>query len=125
MDYFFDTTKMPKQDAGGDYSTANGPFVKGKKIIFGKFTIPSGTRAETHSHPNEQFIFPLQGKARMTIKGKTKTVIPGDIVFIPANTPHSSVVVGNEDLIFVTAKDTSWGIVGIKKNVKKSPSKKK
>ena len=60
-----------------------------------------------------------------TIKGKTKTVIPGDIVFIPANTPHSSVVVGNEDLIFVTAKDTSWGIVGIKKNVKKSPSKKK
>ena len=47
------------------------------------------------------------------------------VVFIPANTPHSSVVVGNEDLIFVTAKDTSWGIVGIKKNVKKSPSKKK
>ena len=72
MDYFFDSTKMPNQDAGGDYSTANGPFVKGKKIIFGKFTIPSGTRAETHSHPNEQFIFPLQGKARMTIKGKKK-----------------------------------------------------
>jgi len=47
---------------------------------------------------------------------------PGDIVFIPANTPHSSVVIGNEDLIFVTAKDTSWGIVGIKK---KTPSKKK
>lgn len=114
MQHYYDTKNMENRMAGGDYSTANGAWVDGERIIFGEITIPAGTRAEPHSHPNEQFIIVLGGQARFVIDGDEKLVGKGEIVHIPANTIHSTVVEGDEDLLFITAKDTSWGIVGTK-----------
>ncbi len=36
----------------------------------------------------------------------------GDITHMPADVVHSVEIVGDEDYVFVTAKDTSWGIQG-------------
>ena len=76
--------------------------------------IPPGGIAEPHSHPNEQFAIVLSGAARATIGGETETVTTGDIVHMPADVVHSVAILGDEDYVFVTAKDTSWGIQGIK-----------
>ena len=111
---FYNTKTMKQKHAGGDYSTAHGPFVVGKRIIFGRITITRGTRAELHSHPNEQFSYILQGRVRMEVAGKKKTLGPGDIIHVPANTLHSATVVGGEDHVFITVKDASWGIHGVK-----------
>lgn len=105
---------MKARHAGGDYSTAHGPFIEGERLIFGKITIPAGTKAEPHSHPNEQFSYVLQGRVRMVINGKTKIAKAGDIIHTPANAIHSATVLGDEDHIFITTKDASWGIHGIK-----------
>jgi len=112
--YYFSTKKMAAKHAGGDYSTAHGPFVVGERIIFGHITITRGTQAELHSHPNEQFMLIEKGRARMEVGGQKKTVGPGDMILIPANTLHSCKVTGNQDLVFTTAKDTSWSIHGVK-----------
>ncbi len=117
MQHYYDTKEMENRLAGGDYSTANGAWVDGERIIFGDITVPAGTGAEPHSHPNEQFIIVLSGRAHFVIDGDEKTVGPGEIVHIPAETIHSTKVVGDEDLHFITAKDTSWGIVGTKADV--------
>jgi quercetin dioxygenase-like cupin family protein len=137
--FVHNTRTMNSRHAGGDYSTAHGPFIEGERLIFGKITIPAGTKAEPHSHPNEQFSYVLQGRVRMTMGGKVKMAGPGDIIHTPANTVHSATVIGNEDHIFITCKDASWGIHGIKadgpkkktarklakkKTVKKSANKK-
>ncbi|MBI4251746.1 MAG: cupin domain-containing protein [Candidatus Tectomicrobia bacterium] len=113
MPYFYDTRKMRKRLAGKKYSPALGTWVDGEKIIFGRITIPAGTSSKPHSHPNEQFIYVVQGRIRNTIGGKTRVSGPGGIIHIPANTVHHASVVGKEDYVFITAKDTSWGIQGI------------
>lgn len=114
MPYYFNTKTMKAKHAGGDYSTAHGPFVVGERIIFGHITITKGTQAELHSHPNEQFMLIEKGRARMEVGGKKKTVGPGDMILIPAGTLHSCKVLGSQDLVFTTAKDTSWSIHGMK-----------
>lgn len=114
MPYYFNTKTMKAKHAGGDYSTAHGPFVVGERIIFGHITITKGTQAELHSHPNEQFMLIEKGRARMEVGGKKKTVGPGDMILIPAGTLHSCKVLGKQDLVFTTAKDTSWSIHGMK-----------
>ena len=50
----------------------------------------------------------------MVIAGKTKIAQPGDIIHTPAGAIHSATVIGKEDHIFITCKDASWGIHGIK-----------
>lgn len=124
--FIHNTRTMKPRHAGGDYSTAHGPFIEGERLIFGKITIPAGTKAEPHSHPNEQFSYVLQGRVRMVIGGKTKIAGPGDIIHTPAGAVHSATVLGDEDHIFITCKDASWGIHGIKENgtKKKTPKAK-
>ena len=111
--YFYNTKEMENRLAGEKYSTTNGAWVDGERVIFGKLTIPTGTRAEPHSHPNEQFIIILGGQAQVTIEGEERVVGEDDIIHIPAGAIHSTVVIRDDDLTFVTAKDTSWGIQGI------------
>ena len=112
--HYYRPGDMENREAGTGYSTANGSWVDGAKIIFGEICIPAGTRAEPHNHPNEQFIYVLGGRCRMEIEGDERIVGKGDMIHIPAEAVHSAEVVGEEDWVFVTAKDTSWGIIGKK-----------
>ena len=89
-----------------------GNWVTGERIIFGEIRIPAGAGSKPHRHPNEQFIIVLEGSVRMDIEGDAKTLSAGDIIHIPPNVLHSAEVVGDEEFVFVTAKDTSWGIEG-------------
>ncbi len=114
VQHYYNPSDMENLEAGTGYSTANGSWVDGERIIFGEIRIPAGTRAEPHTHPNEQFIYVLSGRCRMVIEGEEKTVGKGELIHIPAEAVHSADVVGDEDWVFVTAKDTSWGIIGKK-----------
>ena len=123
MQYFYSTDEMDKNMAGEGYSPAKGSWVTGEKIIFGLITIPAGTKSEPHNHPNEQFSYVLQGRVRMVIAGKSKIAVPGDIIHTPAGAVHSATVIGDEDHIFITCKDASWGIHGIKAGESKTKTK--
>ena len=54
----------------------------------------------------------LQGKLEATVDGKTSTVGPGGLIYIPANVVHSVIVSPDEDCRFFTCKDLRTGIVG-------------
>ena len=112
MQHYYSTSEMENRLAGEGYSTANGTWVTGEKIIFGLITIPAGTRSKPHSHPNEQFSLVLSGTIRVDIEGDVRTLTKGNVTYRPANAIHAAEVIGNEDYVFVTAKDTSWGIKG-------------
>ena len=53
------------------------------------------------AHPDkEQSFFILEGKGEVTIAGETKPVKPGDLVYVPRNTPHTTST-GNSELRYL------------------------
>ena len=112
--YLFDLGVVPKFLGGPDYSTAHGACVEGDRMIVGLMRMAAGTGAEPHSHPNEQWIYVLEGTFQATIDGKQIDARPGSVVYIPANKIHSGRATPEADVVFFTCKDASHSLHGIK-----------
>jgi quercetin dioxygenase-like cupin family protein len=112
--YVFDLASLQKIMGGPDYSTAHGPCVEGDRMIVGLMRMNAGTGAEPHSHPNEQWIYILQGTFHAKVGGKEIDAKPGSVVYIPANTIHSGGATPEGDVLFFTVKDASHSLHGIK-----------
>ena len=110
--YTFDLATLATIDAGPGYSTAHGPVVEGERIQVGLIRMPRGTGARPHTHPNEQWIYVLEGALDSEVEGVKTRVGPGSLVYIPAHAVHCAVATGEGDALFFTCKDTSHGIVG-------------
>jgi quercetin dioxygenase-like cupin family protein len=76
--------------------------------------MPAGTGAEPHSHPNEQWIYVLQGTFRGKLDGREVEVTPGSVLYVPANAVHSGGATPEGDVVFFTVKDASHSLHGIK-----------
>ena len=110
--YTFDLQHLATIDAGPGYSTAHGPVVEGERIQIGLIRMPRGTGARPHTHPNEQWIYVLEGTLESMVEGNTTRVGPGSVIYVPANAVHAAVATPESDVVFFTAKDMSHGIVG-------------
>ena len=83
-------------------------------MIVALMRMPAGTGAEAHSHPNEQWIYVLQGTFRGKLEGKEIEVKPGSVLYVPANAVHSGGATPDSDVVFFTVKDASHSLHGIK-----------
>ena len=110
--YTFDLATLHTIDAGPGYSTAHGPVIEGERIQIGLMRVPKGTGGRPHSHPNEQWIYVLQGTLESEVAGVKARVPAGSLIYIPSDVVHSAVATPDADVVFLTAKDTSHGIVG-------------
>ena len=79
----------------------------------GLMRIPRGTGARAHSHPNEQWTYVLEGELLVDIDGVKARVRPGFLVYMPPNVVHSATASPEADVVFLTFKDTSYGLWGI------------
>ena len=110
--YTFDLAKLSTIDAGPGYSTAHGPVIEGERIQIGLMRVPRGTGGRPHSHPNEQWVYVVQGTLESEVDGVKSRVPAGSLIYIPANVVHSALATPDADVVFLTAKDMSHGIVG-------------
>ena len=110
--YTFDLARLSAIDAGPGYSTAHGPVVEGQRIQVGLMRMPRGTGGRPHSHPNEQWVYVLQGTLESEVAGVRSRVAAGSLIYIPANAVHSALATPEQDVLFLTAKDMTHGIVG-------------
>ena len=85
-EYVFDLAQVNHILGGPDYSTANGACVEGDRMIVALMRMPAGTGAEPHSHPNEQWIYILEGTFRARIGDQEIEAKPGSVVYVPADT---------------------------------------
>lgn len=69
------------------------------EIIFGE--IGSSGSAELHQHPEEQFVYLLQGKMEVVIGEEKSEVFPGEAFYIPSNINHLVNNIGEESLKFI------------------------
>lgn len=110
--YTFDLTRLHTIDAGPGYSTAHGPVIEGDRIQIGLIRMPRGTGARPHSHPNEQWIYVIQGTIETEVDGVKSRAPAGSLIYVPANIVHSALATPDQDVIFLTAKDMTHGIIG-------------
>jgi quercetin dioxygenase-like cupin family protein len=111
--YYFELASVNHIEAGPAYSTAAGSLVEGERIQCGLMQMPKGTGARPHSHPNEQWIYVVQGSLDCEIDGVKSLAPAGTLVYIPANSVHTVVAVPDQgDVVFFTCKDMSHGIWG-------------
>ena len=113
-EYLFDLAKVNHILGGPDYSTANGACVEGDRMIVGLMRMLAGTGAEPHSHPNEQWIYILEGTFHATVGGKAIEAKPGAVIYIPADVVHSGKAGVDRDLVFFTVKDASHSLHGFR-----------
>ena len=113
-EYVFELAKLNHILGGPAYSTANGTCVEGDRMMVALMRMPAGTGAEAHSHPNEQWIYILEGTFEANVAGLPVTAPAGSVLYIPSNTVHDGRATAERDVVFFTVKDTSHSLHGIK-----------
>ncbi len=113
-EYVFDLAKVNKIKGGPDYSSVEGSCVEGDRMIVALMRMPAGTGAEPHSHPNEQWIYVLQGTLRGKVGDKGVEATAGSVIYVPSNAVHSMKATPEADVLFFTVKDASHSLHGLK-----------
>ncbi len=113
-EHLFDLARVNHIKGGPDYSSVEGACVEGDRMIVALMRMPAGTGAEPHSHPNEQWIYILEGTFRATIAGKEIEAKAGSVVYVPSNAVHSGKATHDADVVFFTVKDASHSLHGNK-----------
>ena len=60
------------------------------KIMIGQTLVEKGYVVPLHSHDNQQVTFVTSGVWRFKLEGRTVEVGPNEMIFIPANVPHTA-----------------------------------
>ena len=113
-EYVFDLAKVNKIKGGPDYSSVEGGCVEGDRMIVALMRMPAGTGAEPHSHPNEQWIYVLEGTLLAKVGETGVEARAGSVVYVPSNVVHSAKATADADVVFFTVKDASHSLHGTK-----------
>lgn len=111
----FDLQSLEPYNIGADLTSgAMAAVVDGERISIGLIRIPPGDIIASHHHPNEEWLYILEGSVQMNIGGKGYTAQPGSAIYAPSNIVHGGKAGPDRELVFLAIKDTSWGMEGIK-----------
>ena len=113
-EYVFDFNRLDQIMGGPGYSPVFGGCVEGERMIVARMRAPAGKMGDPHSHPNEQWIYVLEGEFEFRIEGQTHRVGPGGLIFVPADKIHQGGATAAGDAVFFTCKDASHGLHGVK-----------
>jgi quercetin dioxygenase-like cupin family protein len=69
----------------------------GREVVQVRVDFDPGYVAPLHTHPGEEIIYVLEGTLEYEIDGKPVRVKPGDVLFVPAGTPHLARNVGSSN----------------------------
>ena len=69
----------------------------GREVIQVRVDFDPGYVAPMHIHPGEEIIYVIEGTLEYEIGGKKSRVKAGDVLFVPAGTPHTATNIGNDN----------------------------
>lgn len=114
-EFKFELASLNVIAGGPDYSSAHGNVIVGDRMMVALMRMEPGTGSEPHSHPNEQWIYQLEGSSINYIEGQEIIAKPGTVIYVPADTVHHGRA-SDEGSVFFTVKDTSHGLYGNKQD---------
>jgi len=65
------------------------------------FEIDAGKRIGRHTHDTSETVLVLKGTGRAIVESEERSISPGDLVHVPAETPHDVVNEGDDPLELV------------------------
>jgi quercetin dioxygenase-like cupin family protein len=82
----------------------------GREVIQVRVDLAPGVAFGKHTHPGEEIIYVIEGQLEYQVGDKPPvTLKAGDVLFVPANTPHSArnpgSVTGSELATYIVEKD--------------------
>lgn len=78
--------------------------LEGLGYAVSRYTYPPGTYFPTHVHGVDKIDGVLSGRFRIEIEHESVVLEPGDLLWVPAGTPHSAEVVGKEAVVSLDAE---------------------
>jgi quercetin dioxygenase-like cupin family protein len=69
----------------------------GREVIQVRVDFAPGYVAPVHTHPGEEIIYIIEGTLEYEIGGKVSRVKAGDVLFVPAGTPHTARNIGTSN----------------------------
>ena len=85
------------------HSDARGPVVRGQSIEIMQMNWKAGDSARPHQHAEEQAIYVVNGRMRMTVGDETYEIGPGEVSYHPPNVLHGALAV--EDTVAISFKN--------------------
>lgn len=90
--------------------------VSGDALMLSKLHMKKGSKVSTHTHPNEQFTYIIEGKVQFRYGENLENeviVSAGELLHIPANVPHNAVCMEDTvDLDIFTPLREDWATAG-------------
>ena len=93
----------PENLVSGSYSTGTGPVLRSEHMEVTKISFVRDKGAHSHSHPEEQVMYVLSGRLRVTCGDETYEIGPGEATFNPCDVPHQ--VMALEDTTALSFKN--------------------
>jgi unsaturated pyranuronate lyase len=103
-----DFDKLEKETVTPKYSTAYGEVATGEQIELGRLRFKAGEGAVEHRHPQEQMMYVVAGRLRVSIEGETAEIGPGAAFHAPSGVPHQVSAV--EDTEVLSCKSVVDGV---------------
>jgi quercetin dioxygenase-like cupin family protein len=113
-EYVFDFHQVDQIMGGPGYSPVFGGCVEGERMIVALMRAPAGKMGDPHLHPNEQWIYILEGNFDFRIDGKQQIVGPGGLIYIPHGKVHQAGATAEGDVVFFTCKDATHSLHGMR-----------
>jgi quercetin dioxygenase-like cupin family protein len=66
--------------------------ISGDHVMAVEFRFDKGAIIAEHHHMHEQLSHIISGKAEFAVGGETRVMETGDVLYIPANIPHSAAI---------------------------------
>ena len=91
--------------AGLDFDIWHGDLVSGETLHVARLRAGKGQRGQMHSHPNEQFLFVVEGSVSAEIGGCTHMVGRHCVLHVPPDMAHC-IGTADQDALVIVLQDT-------------------
>jgi quercetin dioxygenase-like cupin family protein len=72
---------------------------RGGRVMLVEVSFVQGAVGAVHAHPHDQASYCLAGEFRFTVGGESRTLAPGDSVFVPGGTSHGTLCLAEGRLL--------------------------
>ncbi len=77
--------------------------LKSDKLNITLFCMAAGTDISEHTSTREATVYVIEGKGEFTLAGKSIQMLPGVLIYMPKNSPHSIAAEENTSFLLTLA----------------------